>query len=143
MSDTHPGSIRDIGSPAYIEALRREAAFWEGAASGAVDLSVAPWRDGALSNATSGDLLDRALTLAVARGPRVLELACGGGGISMRLAQRGCDCDGVDLSAGLIALGRRTAEALSRRPDHQHLSRRRCRLFLVFPPDLHRCFDQL
>ncbi|MGH2386591.1 MAG: class I SAM-dependent methyltransferase [Chloroflexota bacterium] len=110
MSDNSAGSIREIGSPAYLAAVRREAAFWEDVASGVVDLSVAAWRDSALSDATTGDLVKRALDLTVRRGPRVLELACGGGGISMLLAGRGCHCDGIDLSPGLIERGRRTAE---------------------------------
>lgn len=109
MSDNAAGSIREIGSPAYLAAVRQEAAFWEDVASGAVDVSVAAWRDSALAGATTGDLVDRALDLTVKRGPRVLELACGSGGISMLLAGRGCHCTGIDLSPGLIERGRHTA----------------------------------
>ncbi|MGH2410786.1 MAG: hypothetical protein ACRDGS_10515, partial [Chloroflexota bacterium] len=75
-----------LDSPEYVEAIRGEAAYWEATAGGAIDTSVATWRDSALSAATTGDLLEKAIALVVARGTRVLELASGGGGISMRLA---------------------------------------------------------
>jgi SAM-dependent methyltransferase len=102
----------EIGSLEYFEAVQQEAAYWEGTASGEVDNSLAAWRDPALSEATSGDLLARALDTVVARGRRVLEPACGGGSISMRLARRGCVCDGVDIAPGLIALATRVAADL-------------------------------
>ena len=107
----------EIGSPAYRQALLQEAAFWEGAASGSIDSSVATWRDPALSAATGGDLLARVERLALARGRRILELACGGGGLSMRLARQGCVCDGVDIAPGLVELGTRVAAGL-REQEH-------------------------
>lgn len=102
--------FRDVGSPRYLEALEQEAAYWEGVAAGAVDIGAAAWRDAALNDAVHGTDLARALDLVVARGRRVLELGCGGGGISMQLARRGCVADGVDIAAGLIALGERQIE---------------------------------
>lgn len=112
------GTAREeIGSPAYEEALRQEAVFWERVAEGQVDLSLAAWSDPELNAVTGGDLLDRACALAVARGPRVLELACGAGGISMRLAQAGCTAEGIDIAAGLIALGEQQIEARQRQEN--------------------------
>jgi ubiquinone/menaquinone biosynthesis C-methylase UbiE len=101
----------ELGSLQYFEAVQQEAAYWEGTASGEVDTSLAAWRDPALAEATTGDLL--ALDTVVARGRRVLEPACGGGSISMRLARRGCVCDGVDIAPGLVELARRVANELA------------------------------
>ncbi len=41
----------------------------------------------------------------------ILDLACGTGSLSIRLAQMGYDVEGADLSAGMIAQARRRAEA--------------------------------
>lgn len=97
----------EVGTPRYDDLLRQEAEFWERSARGDMDISVATWRDEELSAVTSGDLLTRALDLVVARGPRVLELGCADGALSMRLARRGCVCDGIDVSRGLVEDGQR------------------------------------
>jgi len=98
-------STDDIGTPAYYEMLRQEADFWERRARGEVDMSLAATRDPELAAAVAGDLLARTLDLAVARGPRVLELACASGELAMRLARQGCIVDGVDISWGLVQAG--------------------------------------
>jgi 2-polyprenyl-3-methyl-5-hydroxy-6-metoxy-1,4-benzoquinol methylase len=105
-------SKSEVGTPRYYELLQQEAEFWERTARGEMDISVATWRDAELTAATSGDLLARALDLVVARGPRVLELACADGALSMRLARRGCMCDGIDISTGLIEQGRQQIATL-------------------------------
>ncbi len=93
------GTRFEIGSPEYQAALEQEAAFWEGAASGAVGVSVATWRDAELSRVVSGDLHTWALDLAATRGTRILELGCGAGSMSIQLASRGCDAEGIDICA--------------------------------------------
>ena len=105
-------SRNDIGSTEYQELLRQEADFWERSARGEMDISVATWRNAELATATSGDLLARALDLAVENGPHVLELACADGALGMRLARRGCLTDGVDISLGLIQQGQHQIEQL-------------------------------
>ena len=95
-------TARDIGTPAYQELLRQEAEFWERSARGETDNSVAAWRDTDLIEAAWGDLLQKTLDLAVANGPRVLELACADAETSMQLARRGCVATGVDVAMGLL-----------------------------------------
>ncbi len=51
--------------------------------------------------ASTGDLLQQALDLTVANGPRVLELACADGAISMRLATK--SSSGLPAVPGLTA----------------------------------------
>lgn len=114
MQQVEKTSILTVGSAQYQEALRQEAAYWESVASGETDLSVATWRDGRLNETIHGSVLARTLDLVVARGRRVLELGCGQGGIAMQLAQRGCVVDGVDIAAGLIALGEQQIQARQR-----------------------------
>jgi ubiquinone/menaquinone biosynthesis C-methylase UbiE len=134
---TRPAARFQLDSQEYAEAIQREAAYWEATAGGAIDTSVATWRDSALSAVTTGDLLERAIAVVLARGTRVLELASGGGGISMRLAREGCTCDGVDVAPGLIEGANQTAVERSR-DEHWPGSAR----FIVgdlnrmtFPPD--------
>jgi SAM-dependent methyltransferase len=117
-------STDDIGTPAYYEMLRQEADFWERRARGEVDMSLAATRDPELAAAVAGDLLIQTLDLAVARGPRILELACASGDLAIQLARRGCLVDGVDISWGLIREGVRqiiTRRESERWPGEVHL----------------------
>jgi ubiquinone/menaquinone biosynthesis C-methylase UbiE len=55
------------------------------------------------------DRVDSAL--AIQPGTRVLDVACGIGGVALRAARRGADASGVDISADQLAKARRAAEA--------------------------------
>lgn len=48
--------------------------------------------------------------LAVEPGNRVLDVACGTGGVALRLARAGADVVGIDISADQLAKARRAAE---------------------------------
>ncbi len=98
-------STKDIGTATYYEMLHQEADFWERRARGEVDMSLAATRDPELAAAVAGDLLEKTLDLAAARGSRILELACASGELSMQLARRGCRVDGVDISLNLVKEG--------------------------------------
>src|SRR4029077_10911999 len=50
-------------------------------------------------------------TLAIEPGARVLDVACGTGGVALRAAQAGADVVGVDISADPLAKARAAAEA--------------------------------
>ena len=128
-----------LGSQDNAEAIQREAAYWEATAGGAIDTSVATWRDPALSAVTTGVLLERAIAIVRSRGTRVLELASGGGAISMRLARLGCVCDGVDVAPGLIERATQTATERSREEHWPGSARFQVGDLnrMTFPPDLY------
>jgi SAM-dependent methyltransferase len=61
---------------------------------------------------TFAPIHDRIVTaLAIAPGDRVLDVACGTGGVALRAARAGADVVGVDISADQLAKARRAAEA--------------------------------
>ena len=71
--------------------------------------------------------------LAVEPGARVLDVACGTGGVALRAARAGADVVGIDISTDQLAKARRAAEAegLSIRFDEgdcQQLPYARCRV---------------
>jgi ubiquinone/menaquinone biosynthesis C-methylase UbiE len=49
--------------------------------------------------------------LAIESGDRVLDVACGTGGVALRAARAGADVVGIDISADQLAKARRAAEA--------------------------------
>src|SRR5215471_15562886 len=49
--------------------------------------------------------------LAIEPGARVLDVACGTGGVALRAARAGANVTGIDISADQLAKARRTAEA--------------------------------
>jgi SAM-dependent methyltransferase len=49
--------------------------------------------------------------LAIGPGARVLDVACGTGGVALRAARMGADVVGIDISADQLAKARRAAEA--------------------------------
>jgi SAM-dependent methyltransferase len=49
--------------------------------------------------------------LAIAPGSRLLDVACGTGGVALRAARAGADVVGIDISADQLAKARRAAEA--------------------------------
>jgi ubiquinone/menaquinone biosynthesis C-methylase UbiE len=62
--------------------------------------------------ATFGAIHDRVVaTLAIEPGARVLDVACGTGGVALRAARAGADVVGIDISADQLAKARGAAEA--------------------------------
>jgi ubiquinone/menaquinone biosynthesis C-methylase UbiE len=62
--------------------------------------------------ATFGAIHDRVVaTLAIEPGARVLDVACGTGGVALRAARAGADVVGIDISADQLAKARSAAEA--------------------------------
>jgi ubiquinone/menaquinone biosynthesis C-methylase UbiE len=62
--------------------------------------------------ATFGAIHDRVVaTLAFEPGARVLDVACGTGGVALRAARAGADVVGIDISADQLAKARGAAEA--------------------------------
>jgi SAM-dependent methyltransferase len=60
---------------------------------------------------TFGPIHDRVVeALAVEPGTRVLDVACGTGGVALRAARAGADVVGVDITADQLAKARRAAE---------------------------------
>jgi SAM-dependent methyltransferase len=57
------------------------------------------------------DLIAGVVPRPVGRAPRILDLGCGTGGHAVTLARRGFDVVGVDLSAPMIAIAKKKAEA--------------------------------
>ena len=53
------------------------------------------------------------IDLAKTHGPRVLELACGTGRVTIPMFQSGIAVDGIDFSESMLSLARKHAEALS------------------------------
>ena len=49
-------------------------------------------------------------------GERILDVACGGGTLSLKIAERGCKVHGIDLSVNAINSAKRLAER--ERIDH-------------------------
>jgi SAM-dependent methyltransferase len=61
---------------------------------------------------TFGPIHDRVVaTLRLEPGSRVLDVACGTGGVALRAARAGADVVGIDISADQLAKARRAAEA--------------------------------
>ena len=57
------------------------------------------------------DLIERVVPRPVGRAPRILDLGCGTGGHALMLARRGFEVVGVDLSASMVAVAKKKAEA--------------------------------
>jgi demethylmenaquinone methyltransferase/2-methoxy-6-polyprenyl-1,4-benzoquinol methylase len=70
---------------------------------------VAPWYDAMNERMSLGlhRVWRRRTAAALPAGGRVLDLATGTADLAIALARRGCTVVGVDLSAGMLALGRR------------------------------------
>ena len=48
--------------------------------------------------------------LDLKEGERILDVACGGGTLSLKIAEKGCEVHGIDLSQGAINSAKRLAE---------------------------------
>ena len=48
--------------------------------------------------------------LAPKEGERILDIACGGGELSLKIAERGCEVSGIDMSESGIEHAKRLAE---------------------------------
>jgi SAM-dependent methyltransferase len=70
------------------------------------------WHDPMLFDIFFGKEHGRFVEYALAHGPRILELGCGEGNLSIRLASRGLDVTAIDLSAERIERARTLARAL-------------------------------
>src|SRR5229473_2646280 len=87
-------------APARQQDKRKEIAFFDGHAA-ADEYDV-------FTPQASARLVDAFVALSgLERGARVIDLGCGSGAFTALLARAGYDCVGLDLSAKLLAVGRR------------------------------------
>lgn len=118
------GSVReevthDLSMLRYVRRLdgaraRSEGAGLAGAVAGNVSGSAAETWSGASYERiaeTFAPIHDRVVeALAIKLGARVLDIACGTGGVALRAARAGASVTGIDISADQLAKARRAAE---------------------------------
>jgi 2-polyprenyl-3-methyl-5-hydroxy-6-metoxy-1,4-benzoquinol methylase len=85
-----------IESQEYKELIARESLHWSEVNQDAENPQI--WHDPVLFEIFFGKEYRRLLDQAAAKGPRILELGCGEGGLSLELAARGMQVTGIDLS---------------------------------------------
>ena len=84
----------------YNQLIEQEAKHWGGVRPDPANPQI--WHDPKLFEIFFGKEYRHLIDRAVANGPKVLELGCGEGNLSLELAQRGLDVTAIDLSAERI-----------------------------------------
>lgn len=80
----------------YSELIARESLHWGEVGRDPENPQI--WHDPVLFGVFFGKEYNRLIDRAVAKGPRILELGCGEGRLSLELAARGMQVTGIDLS---------------------------------------------
>ncbi len=99
-----------IDSQQYKELIAREALHWGEIGQDPENPQI--WHDPLLFGVFFGREYNRLLNRAAAGGPRILELGCGEGGLSLELAARGLQVTGIDLSDERIKRAAAYADAV-------------------------------
>ena len=98
-----------IESQPYKDLIARESLHWGEVGHDPENPQI--WHDPALFEIFFGKEYAHLLSRAVTSGPRILELGCGEGRLSMELAARGLQVTGIDLSPQRIERAAATADA--------------------------------
>lgn len=97
----------------YEKLIARESLHWGDVGQDPENPQI--WHDPAMFEVFFGKEYSRLIDRAVASGPRILELGCGEGRLSLELAARGMHVTGIDLSEERIK--RAIARANAAHPD--------------------------
>jgi ubiquinone/menaquinone biosynthesis C-methylase UbiE len=89
-----------IESQEYEELIAREAHHWGEIQKDPENPQI--WHDARLFDIFFGKEYRRMVEIAVASGPKILELGCGEGNLTLELASRGMQMTGIDLSSHRI-----------------------------------------
>ena len=95
----------------YDELIAKEAQHWGAVRHDPQNPQI--WHDQGLFDIFFGREYERFVDRACSFGPRVLELGCGEGNLSVELAARGMRVMAIDLSADRIERARKRAEGLN------------------------------
>jgi 2-polyprenyl-3-methyl-5-hydroxy-6-metoxy-1,4-benzoquinol methylase len=102
-----------IESQAYDRLIAREARHWGEVQKDPQNPQI--WHDAQLFEIFFGKEYARMVESAVASGPRILELGCGEGNLTLELAARGMQVTGIDLSTERIQRAQARAAGLQLR----------------------------
>ncbi|HTY38835.1 MAG TPA: methyltransferase domain-containing protein [Bacteroidota bacterium] len=97
----------EMNESKYAELIAREAQHWGEVRKDPENPQI--WHDPVLFELFFGSEYRHLVDSAVSSGPRVLELGCGEGALSINLASRGLRVTGIDLSPERIARARAAA----------------------------------
>jgi len=109
-SATSPPADPVIKSQEYDNLIAREARHWGEVRKDPENPQI--WHDSRLFEIFFGKEYRRMLDMAVASGPRILELGCGEGNLTLELASRGSQVQAIDLSPERIERARGRAVEL-------------------------------
>jgi SAM-dependent methyltransferase len=112
---SHPLSTTPLADPLiesqeYDKLIAREAQHWGDVRKDPQNPQI--WHDAGLFEIFFGKEYRRMVDAAVASGPRVLELGCGEGNLTLELASKGMQVTGIDLSPDRIGRAQARADKL-------------------------------